>query len=102
MKKDFEETSFQPDSAFGKLGRHDADFAETTFGQVARRRKSKRRGQQLIGILMLMLGYMSLAVTADTDTGWLLIRVVAGFALLFAGFAVAIGPIIASIFGDHD
>ena len=51
---------------------------------------------------MLMLGYMSLAVTADTDTGWLLIRVVAGFALLFAGFAVAIGPLIASIFGDHD
>ena len=102
MKKDFEETTFHADSSFGKLGRHDVDFAETTFGQVAKRRKSKRRGQPLIGILMLMLGYMSLAVTADTDTGWLLFRVVAGFALLFAGFAVAIGPLIASIFGDHD
>lgn len=78
------------------------EFAETTFGQVARRRKSKRRGQQFIGILMLMLGYMSLAVTADTDSGWLMIRVVVGFALLFTGFAVAISPFIDSIFGDHD
>lgn len=102
MKKDFEETTFYADSTFGKVGKHQTDFAETTFGQVAKRRKSKRRGQQLVGILMLMAGYMSLAVTADTDTGWLLIRVVAGFGLLFAGFAVAIGPLIASILGDHD
>jgi hypothetical protein len=43
-----------------------------------------------------------LAVTADTDTGWLLVRVVGGFGLLFAGFAVAIGPLVASIFGGHD
>lgn len=78
------------------------DFAETTFGQVAKRRKSRRRGQQVVGILMLMAGYMSLAVTADTDSGWLLIRVVGGFGLLFAGFGVAIGPVVASIFGDHD
>jgi hypothetical protein len=81
---------------------HNTDFAETTFGQVAKRRKSKRRGQQIVGILMLMCGYMSLAVTADTDSGWLLIRVVGGFGLLFAGFAVAIGPLIASILGDHE
>lgn len=78
------------------------DFAETTFGQVARRRKSRRRGQQMVGILMLMAGYMSLAVTADSDSDWLLIRVVGGFGLLFGGFAVAIGPVVASIFGDHD
>ncbi|MDO9200030.1 MAG: hypothetical protein Q8K87_16540 [Hydrogenophaga sp.] len=81
---------------------HQTDFAETTFGQVAKRRKSKRRGQQIAGVLMLMAGYMSLAVTADTDSGWLLIRVVGGFALLFAGFAVAIGPLISSILGTHD
>lgn len=81
---------------------HQTDFSETTFGQVAKRRKSKRRGQQIAGILMLMCGYMSLAVTADTDSGWLLIRVVGGFGLLFAGFAVAIGPLIASILGDHE
>ena len=102
MKKDFEETTFYADTTFRKMDKHQTDFAETTFGQVAKRRKSKRRGQQLVGILMLMAGYMSLAVTADTDTGWLLIRVVAGFGLLFAGFAVAIGPLIASILGDHD
>jgi hypothetical protein len=56
----------------------------------------------MLGISMLLAGYMSLAVTADTDSAWLLIRVVGGFGLLFAGFAVGIGPFIASILGDHE
>lgn len=99
MKNDFEETTFHADTSFDKLGRKDIDFAERRESKL---RKSKRRGQQLLGILMLMLGYMSLAVTADTDTMWLLFRVVAGFALLFVGFALAIGPIIASIFRNRD
>lgn len=102
MKKDFEESTVQTESSFGRQNSQDADFAETTFGQVAKRRKSKRRGQQMLGISMLLAGYMSLAVTADTDSAWLLIRVVGGFGLLFAGFAVGIGPFIASILGDHD
>lgn len=102
MKKDFEGSTFSTDSSFGKLGRHNTDFSETTFGQVAKRRKSKRRGKQLVGLLMLAAGYMCLAVTADTASMWLLVRVVGGFVLLFAGFAVAIGPLIASILGDHE
>jgi hypothetical protein len=76
------------------------NFAETPFGFVARRRSAKRRAQKWVGILMLMCGYMSLAVSADTATDWLLIRVVGGFALLFTGFAVAISPIVASILGE--
>ena len=102
MKKDFEETSFHIDSGFGRPDRGDTDFAETTFGLVAKRRNSKRRMQKWVGILMLLAGYMSLAVTPDSDSDWLLIRVVGGFALLFTGFAVAISPIVASILGDHD
>lgn len=102
MKKDFQGSGFQSDSAFGKLGRQGADFAETAFGQAAKRRKSKQRGRQLVGVLMLAAGYMSLAVTADATSVWLLVRVVGGFALLFVGFAVLIGPFIASIFGDHE
>ncbi|MDO9483730.1 MAG: hypothetical protein U1A81_06045 [Hydrogenophaga sp.] len=81
---------------------HNTDFSETTFGQVAKRRKSKRRGRQLVGVLMLLSGYMCLAVTADTESTWLLLRVVGGFGFLFAGFAVAIGPLISSILGTHD
>lgn len=86
MKRDFEHS----------------EFARSSFGQVAKRKKARRRGQQMLGVLMLLAGYMSLAVTADVATEWLLLRVVGGFALLFAGFAVAIGPLVASIFGDHD
>jgi uncharacterized membrane protein (DUF485 family) len=79
-----------------------SEFARSTFGQLAKRKKARRRGQQLLGVLMLLAGYMCLAVTADAATEWLLVRVVGGFGLLFAGFAVAIGPIVASIFGEHD
>lgn len=102
MKNDFDPTTFGVDSSFGKPGAHNTDFAETTFGLVAKRRNTKRRVQKWLGILMLLCGYMSLAVSADTASDWLLIRVVGGFALLFTGFAVAISPIVASILGDHD
>jgi uncharacterized membrane protein HdeD (DUF308 family) len=79
-----------------------SEFARSTFGQLAKRKKARRRGQQILGVLMLLAGYMCLAVTADTATDWLLLRVVGGFGLLFAGFAVAIDPIISSIFGGND
>lgn len=102
MKNDTGGSTSQPDSSFGKPGEFNTDFAETPFGLVARRRSAKRRVQKWVGILMLMSGYMSLAVSADTASDWLLIRVVGGFALLFTGFAVAISPIVASILGDHD
>jgi hypothetical protein len=51
---------------------------------------------------MLLAGYMSLAITPDAATEWLLVRIVVGFGLLFGGFAVSIGPWVAAIFGDHD
>jgi hypothetical protein len=102
MKNDFDETKFYAESAFGRADQNRPEFVPTTFDQVAKKRKSKRRGRQYVGLAMLVAGYMSLAVTADTDTGWLLLRVVGGFGLLFAGFAVAIGPFISSFFGNHD
>jgi hypothetical protein len=102
MKKDRDETPLPSDAPLEKAGAQATDFVDTPFGQIAKRRKAKRRNQQTVGIAILMSGYMSLAVTADSDSGWLLIRVVGGFALLFTGFAVAIGPTIATILGDHD
>lgn len=78
------------------------DSAHASAHHVVRSRKARRRWQQFAGILMLLAGYVCLAVTADTPSEWLLLRVVCGFGLLFAGFAVAIGPTVSSIFGDHD
>ncbi len=80
----------------------DSAQARTHAHHVVRSRKTRRRWQQFVGILLLLAGYMSLAVTADTSSEWLLLRIVCGFGLLFAGFAVAIGPTVAAIFGDHD
>ena len=59
-------------------------------------------GQTNLGILLLLAGYASLAVSADTASEWLLLRVVGGFVLLFVGFTVAIGPTVAALLGDHD
>ena len=69
---------------------------------VYRRRRMCRRWQQVAGLLLLLAGYASLAVSADTASQWLLLRVVGGFVLLFVGFAVAIGPTVAALLGDHD
>lgn len=102
MARKMNDTTQSPDLSEDLPGYSQTDFAETPFGLVARRRSAKRRVQKWVGILMLLSGYMSLAVSADTASDWLLIRVVGGFALLFTGFAVAISPIVASILGDHD
>jgi len=80
----------------------DSAHARASAHHVLRTRKARRRWQQFAGVLMLLAGYMSLAVTADTPSEWLLLRIVCGFGLLFAGFAVAIGPTVAAILGDHD
>jgi len=49
-----------------------------------------------------MAGYALLAVSPDTPSQWVLIRVFAGFALLFIGFAVAILPILSRLTGGDD
>ncbi len=81
MKPDFEHT----------------EFAETSFAPTARQRKPKRRGRLVLGVLLLLAGYMSLAVTVDADTGWLWLRVLTGFVLLAGGLVLLIAPL-ASLF----
>ena len=80
----------------------DSAYARASLHRALHTRKMRRRWQQAIGILLLLAGYMSLAVSSDTASEWLLLRVVGGFCLLFAGFVVAIGPTVAAILGDHD
>ncbi len=53
-----------------------------------------RRGTALLGLAMLFSGYALLAVSPDTPGDWVLIRVAAGFLLLFIGFAIAIVPLL--------
>ena len=86
MPQDFE------DSAYTRASQH----------RALRTRKQRRRWQQVVGLLLLLAGYASLAVSADTASEWLLLRVVGGFVLLFVGFTVAIGPTVAALLGDHD
>lgn len=51
-----------------------------------------QRIQQIIGILLLIAGYASLAVSPDTPSDWVLLRVAIGFGLLFSGFGMAVLP----------
>lgn len=70
--------------------------------RTLRSRAARKRLQQLIGLSLLLAGYVCLAVPAETASEWLLLRVVAGFVLLFVGFAVAIGPTVTALLGHHD
>jgi hypothetical protein len=95
-------TEFQRSTQFGESRFGDSTQAESRFQYALARKKARKRLQRTVGILMLLAGYMSLAITPDAATEWLLVRIVVGFGLLFGGFAVSIGPWVAAIFGDHD
>ena len=56
----------------------------------------------LVQSLNAHLATDGLALEIISATEWLLLRVVGGFVLLFVGFAVAIGPTVAGLLGDHD
>ena len=78
------------------------DFQDSAYARTSLHQALRTRRQQVVGLLLLLAGYASLAVSADTASEWLLLRVVGGFVLLFVGFAVAIGPTVAALLGDHD
>ena len=80
----------------------DSAYTRASLHRALRTRKQRRRWQQVVGLLLLLAGSASLAVSADTASEWLLLRVVGGFVLLFVGFTVAIGPTVAALLGDHD
>lgn len=80
----------------------DSAYARAGLRRALRTRTARKRRQQLVGVLMLLAGYVCLAVPAETDSAWLLPRVAGGFALLFVGFAVAIVPTVTALLGGHD
>jgi uncharacterized membrane protein len=54
----------------------------------------RRRFKEMLGLLILLAGYLLLAVSPDTPSDWVAARVVVGFFALFAGFGLAILPIL--------
>lgn len=74
--------------------------------QALRKRKSRHMMRQKIttwiGLLILIGGYALLAVSPETPSDWLMIRVFAGFGALIVGFVTAILPILTRITGGDD
>jgi MFS family permease len=80
-------------------------MGDTNFDQLRTRhraRSARRRLTIIIGLLLLLAGYALLAVSPDTPSEWVLLRVAAGFGLLFVGFGVAVLPILTRITGGDD
>ena len=67
-----------------------------------RARALRQRWMLAIGFALLLAGYALLAVSPDTASEWVLLRVFTGFALLFVGFSVAIIPTLARLTGSED
>ncbi len=61
---------------------------------ASRQRHRRRRIQRFLGFVILLAGYAVLAIKPETPTEWVLLRVVFGFALLLAGFALSIVPLL--------
>ena len=59
-----------------------------------------RRIRSLAGLASLFSGYALLAVSPDTPADWLMARVVLGFVCLFAGFVLAVVPLLNRGVGD--
>lgn len=60
---------------------------------------TRQRLQEVFGFVILLSGYALLAVSPDTPSDWLLIRVVLGFGALFTGFGLAVLPILTRVTG---
>ncbi|NBT55542.1 MAG: hypothetical protein EBT05_11925 [Betaproteobacteria bacterium] len=61
---------------------------------------ARQRVQEVIGFVILLSGYALLAVSPETSSDWLLIRVVSGFIALFAGFVLAVLPFLTRLTGS--
>ena len=80
-------------------------MTESNFDQLRTRyrvRTARRRLTIIVGLLLLLAGYALLAVSPDTPSEWVLLRVFAGFGLLFVGFGIAVLPILTRITGGDD
>ena len=75
---------------------------QKTLLQRQRSKSVRRRVSLIVGLCLLITGYALLAVSPNTPTDWVMLRVVGGGALLFVGFATAISPFLAGLVGDDE
>jgi hypothetical protein len=77
---------------------------DTTAILRAHKRKvrARQRIQEIVGMCILLSGYAMLAVSPETPSDWLLIRVGGGFVALLAGFGLAILPILTRVTGGDE
>jgi len=75
---------------------------QKTLLQRQRSKSVRRRVSLIVGLCLLITGYALLAVSPNTPTDWVMLRVVGGVALLFVGFATAISPFLAGLVGDDE
>lgn len=71
---------------------------ESALHDQAQRRKQRAKRRLAAGIALMAAGYLLLAVSPEIEAGAVLVRVVLGFAALFAGFAIVVLPLIGNIF----
>lgn len=66
------------------------------------RHARRRRTQYILGVILAFLGLYFLAVSPDTPTSTVLLRLIIGFGLLLAGFITATIAIIHDVIGSAE
>lgn len=62
----------------------------------------RRRALMGTGAALMALGLLSLAVSPETESNIVLLRVVLGFGLLLGGFLLALGPLLVALTQEED
>lgn len=71
----------------------------TAFGELAQARERRQRRwvrlSIVCGLVLMVLGYMAMAVPPETELGWALLRVGVGLSCIMAGFGLCAWPLLA-------
>ena len=72
----------------------------TEFGELSqaryRNRAVRRRVYQVVGLLLIGLGYFLMGVSPQASTNWALTRAFGGMACIVVGFGIAVLPLLTS------
>lgn len=67
-----------------------------------RARQLRRRVKMSIGLILLIVGGALLGVSPHTETGSILVQIIAGFVCLFVGFWLAVMPLLSTSSREED
>lgn len=70
----------------------------TEFGELAqaqyRARHFRRKVYVAIGLVLMVVGYLLMAVNPSSSSDWVLLRIMAGLGSIVLGFGMAILPLL--------